>query len=95
MAGEGDYKPPKGHDRHLNDSERAHSGAAGSKVQHGMSAQEVVWDVKQAHPHYGYRKVHALANSLPESDKISMRQVRKHLGVGTEHKGQYIGEDDD
>ena len=38
MAGEGDYKPPKGHDRHLNDSERAHSGAAGAKVRHGADA---------------------------------------------------------
>ena len=38
MAGEGDYKPPKGHDRHLNDSERAHSGAVGAKVRHGADA---------------------------------------------------------
>lgn len=42
MAGEGDYKPPKGHDRHLNDSERAHSGAVGAKVRHGQDALGLV-----------------------------------------------------
>lgn len=32
------YKPPVGHDKHLSDAERAHSGVAGSKVRHGADA---------------------------------------------------------
>jgi len=45
MTGEGDYKPPKGHDRHLADTERAHSGAAGMKVRHG---QDALGNIKRA-----------------------------------------------
>lgn len=32
------YTPPKGHDKHLSDTERAHSGKEGSKVRHGADA---------------------------------------------------------
>lgn len=32
------YTPPQGHDKHLSDTERAHSGQAGSKVRHGADA---------------------------------------------------------
>lgn len=32
------YRPPAGHDKELSDSERAHSGVAGSRVRHGADA---------------------------------------------------------
>lgn len=32
------YKPPSGHDKHLGDADRAHSGAPGAKVRHGADA---------------------------------------------------------
>lgn len=36
------FPKPKGHDKELEDTERAHSGAPGSKVRHGADAAGVV-----------------------------------------------------
>lgn len=44
-----DHSPPKGHDKHLSDSERAHSGQPGAKVKHGASAVQTHYGPKQAY----------------------------------------------
>ncbi len=74
-------------DRELQDHERAHSGVAGSKVDHGPvsdSPQFMTKLVKGLNPDYGYRRVHALINT--QGLNVSQRQVRKHMGIGRENQ---------
>lgn len=84
-------------DRELQDHERAHTGVAGSKVDHGhhptVSSQGPFDNaavlghldrIKTRSSDYGYRRVHAAANQ--EGTTISQRQVRKYMKIGKEYQ---------
>lgn len=71
-------------DRELQDHERAHTGKAGSDVDHGWGARERLFNTMERFPDYGYRRVHAVVNM--QGTKISQRQVRKHMGIGRENQ---------
>jgi len=45
------YTPPRGHDRELSDSERAHSGVPGMRVRHGADALGKVRVLPKQHHH--------------------------------------------